>query len=224
MAYRDDLWAAMEPVYLRVLEHPFLGGLTDGTLPRDRFRHFVVQDGHYLREYARALSVCGAKAPTEADTAMFAAHAGGAITVEQEMHAGFLAELDDPSGEPRRAAAEEPVLPTTLAYSSYLLSVTHQGSFAEGLGAVLPCYWVYARVGGTLLERSSPDPLYRRWIDTYGGEDFQKVVAEVLALVDRVGTEASDAEKERVRGHVVTTTRYEYMFWDAAWRLESWPV
>ena len=78
-------------------------------------------------------------------------------------------------------------MPTTLAYTSYLLRSCHQGSFAEGLAAVLPCYWIYAEVGTALLARGSPDPLYARWIATYGGEEFGRIVADVLAVVDRVG-------------------------------------
>jgi thiaminase (transcriptional activator TenA) len=217
---REDLWAVMEPVHAAVLAHPFLTGLADGTLPYDRFRHFVLQDAHYLRGYARALAVCAAKAPTEADTAMLAAHASGAVAVEQEMHA----ELLDALGLTAADASETPVLPTTLAYTSYLHTVTYQGSFAEGLATVLPCYWIYARVGEALVARSSPDPLYARWVGMYGGEEFGRVVADVLALVDRVGAEASEAERDRMRGHAATTARYEWMFWDAAWRREGWPV
>ncbi|MDP8972351.1 MAG: hypothetical protein M3N45_04060 [Actinomycetota bacterium] len=41
------------------------------------------------------------------------------------------------------------------------------------LGAVLPCYWIYWEVGQTLLEHGSPNPYYRKWIDTCGGEELQ---------------------------------------------------
>lgn len=220
MALRDELWAGAAPIYDRILDHPFVRGLTDGSLPREIFRHYVVQDAHYLRGYARALSVCGAKAPTEDDTAMFNAHASGAIQAEQQMHAEFMGEL----GSSPADAAREPLTPTTCAYTSYLLANTYGGSFAEGLGTVLPCYWIYARVGAALLEQSSPDPLYARWIAAYGGEEFQDVVAAVLAVTDRLGEEISPAERGRAYGHFVTTSRYEWMFWDAAWRRETWPV
>ncbi|WP_267594537.1 thiaminase II [Carbonactinospora thermoautotrophica] len=217
---RDELWSSIEDVYAKILDHPFLGGLTDGTLPREAFRYYVIQDSHYLNDYARALAVCAAKAPTNADTAMFCAHAGGAIAVEQELHAGFLADF----GISAEEAAATPVSPTTRAYTSYLLTVCYGGSFAEALGAVLPCYWIYARVGEALLEKSSPDPLYQRWIGTYGGAEFQEIVAAVLELTDRIGADLSTAERDRMREHFVTTSRYEWMFWDAAWRREAWPV
>ena len=220
VGFSDELWTAGAEIYTRVREHPFLTGLSDGSLPHAAFRHFVVQDAHYLRGYARALALLAARAPSEVDTVMFAQHAAGAIAAEQDMHAELADALGLASGE----APAIPVTPTTSAYTSYLLATCHGGSFAEGLGAVLPCYWIYARVGEALLEGSSPDPLYARWIAMYGGEEFQAVVDAVLALTDRVGRILGDAERERVRGHFVTTCRYEWMFWDAAWRQEVWPV
>ena len=70
---------------------------------------------------------------------------------------------------------------------------------------MLPCYWIYARVGAELLARSSPDPLYARWIAMYGGDEFQAVVDSVLALTDRVGAEVSAAERALMREHFTTT-------------------
>jgi thiaminase/transcriptional activator TenA len=58
----------------------------------------------------------------------------------------------------------------------------------------------------------------------YGGEEFQAVVDAVLTLTDRVGGELSALETERVAEHFVTTSRYEWMFWDAAFRQETWPI
>jgi thiaminase/transcriptional activator TenA len=216
----DVLWADITDIYAAVLAHPFVTGLTDGTLPHEAFRHYIVQDAHYLRGYAKALAVCAAKAPDEHDLAMFAAHAGGAIAAEQELHADLLGGL----GLTSEQAAAEPVAPATRAYVSYLLATAYSGSYAEAVAAVLPCYWIYARVGEHLLEQGSPDPLYSRWIATYGGGDFQAVVDAVLAATDRIGEGLSERELARMREHFTTTSRYEWMFWDAGYRCETWPV
>jgi thiaminase/transcriptional activator TenA len=218
--FRTSMWAVMQGVFRRILAHPFVVGLTDGSLPRDAFAYYVIQDAHYLRDYARALAIVGARAPDEPTIAMFAGHARGAIEVERALHAGLFREMG--IGEEQVRAM--PVMPTTLAYTSYLLRACQQGSFAEGVGAVLPCYWIYAEVGKALLARSSPDPLYARWIATYGGDEFAAIVADVLALVDRLGIRLAPAEQASMREHVTTTSRYEWMFWDAAWRREAWPV
>jgi thiaminase (transcriptional activator TenA) len=214
---RDTLWADVGSIYAAILAHPFVTGLTDGSLPRAAFRHYIVQDAHYLRGYAKALAACAAKAPDEDATVMFARHAAGAIAAERDLHASLMAEL---GGSPKN----EPVAPTTRAYVSYLMATVLGGSYAEAVGAVLPCYWIYARVGEALLAAGSPDPLYARWIAMYGGEAFQAVVDAVLAETDRVGATLSPAELDRMRDHFTTTSRYEWMFWDAGWRCEEWPV
>ena len=214
------LWQEIEPTYRVVLAHPFLTGLSDGTLDPAAFSHYVAQDVHYLRDYARALAVVGAKAPSHADTATFTRHAAGAVEVELALHATLLPSLGlDPT-----ALAAVPVAPTTCAYTSYLLATAYGGSFAEGLAAVLPCYWIYARVGADLVDRGSPDARYQQWIDTYSGEAFAVVVDEVLDLVDRVGPTLGPDEEERARGLLVVTARYEWVFWDAAYRGERWPL
>ncbi len=217
---RDLLWSDAAEIYRGICAHPFITGLTDGSLGHDRFRYYVTQDGHYLRGYARALAGCAAKAPTEADLVMFAAHAGEAIAAERMLHTELLAGL----GLGADRAASLPVAPTTQAYVSYLLAVTHTGSYAEAVAAVLPCYWIYARVGEHLQRSGSPDPLYRRWIAMYAGEDFQAVVKAVLAVTDRIGAAASPREQRLMRRHFHATARYEWMFWDAAYRMEEWPV
>ena len=218
--FRARLWTVMQGAFAQILAHPFVTGLTDGTLPREAFAYYVIQDAHYLVDYARALALVGARSPDVQAIAMFSAHAQGALEVERALHAGLFRDMGI-SEEDVRAT---PVTPTTLAYTSYLLRCCHQGSFAEGLAAILPCYWIYAEVGAALLARSSPDPLYARWIATYGGEEFGRIVADVLALVDRVGEVTSAAEQTLMREHAYTTSRYEWMFWDAAWRREAWPI
>ncbi|MHC9296076.1 thiaminase II [Mycobacterium sp. LTG2003] len=214
------LWHETESTFAAILAHPFLTGLTDGTLDEKVFAHYVAQDAHYLRDYARALAIVAAKAPTLADTAMFARHAAEVFDVELGLHNELLPELGlDPA-----ELDSTPVAPTTRAYTSYLLATAYGGSFADGLAAVLPCYWIYARVGAELLDRGSTDRRYQRWIDSYGGEEFAATVAEVLALTDRIGPTLGTAEEVTARAHFVVTAKYEWMFFDAAHRLEEWPV
>ena len=116
------------------------------------------------------------------------------------------------------------VTPTTQAYTSYLLATTYGGSFADGLAAILPCYWIYARVGAELIAKGSPDPRFQKWIESYGGEEFAATVAQVLDLTDRVGSVLNPVEEASARAHFVTTARYEWMVFDAAYRREDGPI
>jgi thiaminase (transcriptional activator TenA) len=218
--FTNELWPSITPIYNQILAHPFLRGLTDGTLSEERFRFYVLQDAFYLREYARALSLAGVRSPDVSELVMFTEHSAGAITVERSLHEGFLEDLGVSRGEAEATEAS----PTTLAYTSFLLRTATLGDYPEVLGAVLPCYWIYREVGKALLEHGSPEPRYQKWIDTYGGEEFGARVEAVLDLTDGVCEDLNPSQKAHVGEAFVVTSRYEWMFWDAAWRLEEWPV
>lgn len=41
--FTGELWHSIEGVYEEILAHPFLRGFTDGTLPKECFRYYVLQ-------------------------------------------------------------------------------------------------------------------------------------------------------------------------------------
>jgi thiaminase/transcriptional activator TenA len=215
-----ELWESIEHIYRAIIGHPFIQELASGTLAEERFRFYVIQDALYLSEFARALSLAAARAPSDEWVATFSEHAQTAILVERELHRGFLKEW----GLTEADVKATPMAPTNLAYTSYLIAVAYSRPFAELLGALLPCYWIYWEVGKELEARGSPNPLYQRWIDTYSSEEFGQVCRKVLQLTDQVGEHLTGEAREAVRRHFITTSRYEYLFWDSAYRLEEWPL
>ncbi|HET7875481.1 MAG TPA: thiaminase II, partial [Methylomirabilota bacterium] len=70
----------------------------------------------------------------------------------------------------------------------------------------------------------SPEPLYARWIGTYASEEFGGVVRAVLDCADALAGRLGPAEREAMARHFVTTSRYEWMFWEMGYRREPWPV
>ena len=218
--FTSELWQGIGDIYRGILVHPFLTGLTDGSLPHGTFAFYVIQDALYLRQYAQVLAAVASRAPDAAGTEMFARHAANAVAVERALHESLLTDLGI---DPAAASAAKPA-PTNLAYTSYLLAAIYGGSYADGIGAVLPCYWIYWEVGKELRRRGSPDPRYQRWIDTYGGEEFGAAVRAVLAVTDELGPVLAPRERERVHQHFRVTSRYEWMFWDMGYRKQTWPI
>ena len=220
MTFTNELWRSIEPIYGAILRHPFVRGLSDGSLARESFKFYAVQDALYLREFARALSLAGARAPEDDWIIMFNEHAAGALKVERALHESFFRDF----GLTPADVAATPLAPTNLAYTSYLTAVAYAGPIHETVAALLPCYWIYWEVGKTLLQRGSPDPLYQRWIATYGADEFGSVVEAVLALADQLAEPLPTAARLAMVRHFVTTSRYEWMFWDMGYRCEQWPV
>ncbi|MGQ4807308.1 Aminopyrimidine aminohydrolase [Candidatus Entotheonellaceae bacterium PAL068K] len=218
--FSDTLFQNIQGLYRSILAHPFLTGLTDGSLSPDAFRFYAIQDALYLRDFSRGLSLLAAKASEDDTSVMFNDHAKNAIVVERALHGSFFAEWHL---TPQDILAT-PKAPNNLLYTSYLLYVAYDRPFHEALGAFLPCYWIYWQVGKELVRRGSPVQLYQRWIDTYASEDFAGVVQPVIALMNRTAESLSEAEKARITEHFVMTSRFEYMFWDMGYRQQAWDV
>jgi len=187
----------------------------------NRFTYFILQDYVYLLDFAQVLCQGGAKSPNLETLELFARHAVGAVEVERSFHASFGKTL----GLTRKQLDAVPKGPITQAYIGHLQSVARSGSLGELVAAVLPCYWIYGEVGRRLYRSRPQRPkIYREWIETYAGEPFWRPVREQIQLMNTIGAAAGSREKKLMTEHFVLSSRYEFMFWDQAYRLESWPV
>ncbi len=80
-------------------------------------------------------------------------------------------------------------------------------------------------MGKRLYKNRPANPkIYREWIETYASAGYWKPVREQIGLMNHLGARAQREEKDRMRSHFLLSSRYEYLFWDQAYRLESWPV
>lgn len=208
------IWQAIE-------RHPFLRELHAGTLPMDRFTYFILQDYVYLLDFAQVLCQGAAKSPDLETLELFARHALGAVEVERSFHASFGKTL----GLTGKQLDAVPKGPITQAYIGHLQSVARSGTVGELVAAVLPCYWIYGEVGRRLYKGRPRKPkIYREWIETYAGEAFWQPVREQIQLMDKLGAVASSSEKKVMAANFILSSRYEFMFWEQAYRLERWPV
>lgn len=220
MAWTDEVWTEAAPILREIETHPFVRELASGALSRERFGGYMVQDALYLRGFGRALAFGAVKAPDAEQILHFSKAAEVAIVVERALHAGFLQQF---GVDPVEAEAAEPS-PTCAAYVDHLLGAAAVGSFADLAAAVLPCFWIYQDVGTRIAGGAVPGNPYQAWIDTYAGEEFAAAVARMRAVVDAEGAGAGSAQQASMRRRFLRSCRYEWMFWDAAWRMERWPV
>jgi len=210
----EKIWRAIE-------NHRFLGELHAGTLPMERFTYFILQDYVYLLDFAQVLCQGGAKSPDLETLELFCRHALGAVEVERSFHASFGKSL----GLSRAQLDAVTKGPTTQAYIHHLQTVARGGTLAELVAAVLPCYWIYGEAGRRLYKNRPAKPkIYRQWIETYASGGFWQLVREQIQLMDQLGAAASSGEKQRMAENFVLSSRYEFMFWEQAYRMEKWPV
>ena len=104
----DEMWNDIRPIYTQTLAHPFLKGLTDGTLPRARFQFYIQQDAKYLRVFGQALSVLSAKAPRQDWSITLNQHALGSVKEVDTLHQTILKAYGVPLEQSRAVAMALP--------------------------------------------------------------------------------------------------------------------
>lgn len=202
-----------------MMSHPFVLGIGDGTLRRDRFRHFMVQDYLFLIDYARALATGAAKARETDDMAWFASATDYILNTEMDLHRSYCTSIGISTDELERA---QPT-PTTYGYTGYLLRVATLSTVPELMAALVPCVWGYWQVGERLKAAGKPSVTeYAQWIETYAGPENAEVAESARNLCDRLATNASDQERQAMREAYVTCWLWERAFWQAAWDMETW--
>lgn len=209
-------FAAVDPIMQRIYSHPFNAELIQGTLPLDKFLYYMQQDSLYLIAYGRALAIAGAKLQEPEDIALGLYFAEQGMLAERELHDFYFHEY---GLSPTNNAA-----PTCHAYTSHLLERAALGSPAEGMAALLPCFWIYREVGNYILAKAATPNPYAKWIESYSSEEYSLVVDKAVALTDKLALQAGEAERERMMQGFITSSRYEYLFWDAAYALQQWAV
>lgn len=220
MRFTDSLRSVVEPLWAATLDHPMVEEIGDGTLDEEPFRRWVRQDYVYLIEYSRVFALGAARAPDIERMGRFATLLDETINTEMDLHRSYAAEFGVSESD---LEATEPT-PTTQAYTDFLVRAGYEG-FGETIAALLPCAWGFNVTGKRLDEGGRPDhELYAQWIDIYAGEDFTTLTEWCKELMNDVATNASPDEQDTYRDVFITSARYEYMFWDAAWNDEAWPV
>jgi len=220
MTFSETMWSATDALQQSILIMPFNRELATGELSPETFRHYIIQDAHYLEGFARALALVASRAP-DADAIMqLSGSANSAIAVERQLHGHYM---DLYGIDAVSFAATEPT-PVCDHYISYLLRTAAIADLPEAIAALLPCFWVYLRVGQDIHARATRDNPYRAWIDTYAGADFANGVEQMLELTNRVAKTAGDANRARMHHAFRQSTRLEWMFWDSAYHCRRWMV
>jgi thiaminase (transcriptional activator TenA) len=210
-----------DPVWQAQHAHPFVRGIGDGSLDLERFQHWVRQDYRFLFEYCRLFGLAAARAPDLDTLARFADLLQATARTEMDLHRAYAADL----GIAPAALEREPMAPTTRAYTDFLVRVAATGDFAELAAALLPCMWGFSEIGQVLAAKGLPtEERYAKWIGAYADPEFAALAGWCRELVDRLAAGADDATRHRMEDAFLTSSRYEYLFWDMAWLLETWPV
>lgn len=207
----------------QAVSHPFVRALIDGSLDSERFRFYQMQDARYLEAYADTCSLLSTRFRAPSDKLWFIDGARLAIVVEQELHAGYGQKL----GYTPEDVAALVCTPNNTGYQNHMLQAAGRRSLVEGVAALAPCPWLYTDIGLRMMDELGEIPAdhpYGDWLATYADPSFVTYTNQLLAILERVVHEHSGSLLDAAVDAFGKSVRYEWMFWEQAWTLQSWPV
>ena len=183
MALSKDLWQANHDLAQDSLNHPFVKGLSDGSLSRQRFAYYVGQDVFFLKAFARAYSIAGAKAPDWDGFCALHALAEGVLE-ELKLHDNYATGwgVDIINVQPG---------PATRRYTDFLLATAWANDTGTAVVAMSPCMRLYAYLGQQLAQQKPPEHQHIDWIRTYSSLDFENLAQQLEELADRYASDTS---------------------------------
>ncbi|KAF7817808.1 bifunctional TH2 protein, mitochondrial [Senna tora] len=207
---------------------PFAVCLASGNLKIESFRHYIAQDGHFLRAFAQAYELAGECADDD-DAKLGISELRKAVLEELKMHDSLLKEwgLD--------LAKEYSINSATVKYTDFLLAtasgkvdaVKGPGKLATPfektkiaaytLGATTPCMRLYAFLGKQfqLLNSNKGSHPFQKWIDNYSSEGFQASALKTEDLLDKLSAPLTGEELDVIEKLYYQAMNLEIDFFSA---------
>ena len=210
----QNIWRASDRIYRKILGLEFLSELSDGTLDVDIFGRYIAQDEIYLGNYYRNMFALAQMMDKEEDRTLFLSFAQSGMEGEKAMHDLLIEKY----GMDMKVDSSV----VTTGYNKLIQDAINSSNKYCALAVMLPCMWIYNRVGLHILGVSKlDDNPYREWILEYGNEEFSEGVNTVLDIMDSWAHEADEDMIKEMNRLYLMAALYEYAFWDYAYHGEE---
>ncbi|MCM3569546.1 thiaminase II [Neobacillus mesonae] len=223
MKFSQRLFENVQGIWEKTHQHPFVAGLGTGELPVESFIRYMKQDYVYLIDYSKMFALGAVKATDVETMAAFAKLLDETLNGEMDLHRQYAGRF----GITTQELEETKPMPNNLAYTSYMLKVAQNGSLEELISALLPCMWSYWEIGKLLAEtypNSIDHPMYGEWVKMYSSDEYGALALWLIDILDRLTDGKPERELAVLEEHFLTTSRFEYMFWDMAYEGGDWTV
>lgn len=220
MSFTKELRQKANSIWTANHEHAFVQEIGSGTLDIEAFKYYMKQDYLYLIEYARVFALGVVKANDLNTMATFAAYLQSTLHEEMSLHRSYAQRLGITNEELEHTIAA----PTTIAYSSYMISEAQKGSLAHLIAAILPCAWSYSEIGKRLatVHGALEHPQYGEWVRMYQDDEFEAIADWLCAKLDELAITLGEAERKQLEDIFLTSSRFEYLFWDMSYQQSHW--
>lgn len=192
------------------VDHEFVRGMGDGSLPQNAFKDYLVQDYLFLIQFARAYALAIYKGRSLQEMRGALEGLKAIIDVEMDLHI----RLCDRWGLSAKQLEATPEKGETVAYTRFVLDAGNAGDLLDLYVALAPCMIGYGEIGASLASTATKDNPYSEWIDEYASAEYQDLAYATIENLDSLASEMmTEARYPRLKTLFGAATRLEADFW-----------
>lgn len=218
MTTTERLLEATEELWAEYNAHPFVKGIADGSLDKEKFKYYMIQDYRYLIDYTKVFAVGAAKADDLEAMRLFAGYTHAILNGEMSIHKAYMKRLDITEEE----AEHTPSALDNISYTSYMLRIAYEEGPAEVAAAILSCALSYEVIAKKIVEENPgalTHPFYGEWVSGYAAEEYHDQNVVLIDLMNRLSEGYSEKKLAHLTEIFTVCSRYEMAFWDMAWEM-----
>ena len=220
MTTTERLLNATRDIWETYNDHPFVRGIADGSLDKEKFKFYMIQDYLYLIDYARVFALGVAKARDAQTMRLFAGYVHQILDGEMDIHKGYMQRLGITTEEAEGAALSL----DNISYTAYMLRVANEEGPAEIAAAILSCALSYEHIAKKIVAENpaaADRPFYGEWVRGYADPGYAASNEVLVALTERLTAGYSEAQLDHLTEIFIACSRYEGAFWDMAWEMRA---
>lgn len=203
MKNSTKLLTKAEKQWKRMISHPFLIEVGNGTIKREIFEFWVAQDYVFVREAIRFLGALQLGSP-DYEISLVLADSFVALKNELEMFERYK------SGLSSRAEPTD----VCRSYTDFLISTALTKGFEESFAALWCAERGYFDSWSSAKRLSKENNPYKAFIDRWTSDDFKKYVNWIEKTLNRLLEGVSERKLRSVEKAFLMTANYESQFWD----------
>ncbi len=200
------LWKDVNPIYKKMLVHPFIKGLQKGDLSKKAFKYYLSQDILYLKDDLKAFKNLTKKIKNKKHKKFFKNLQKDMIIFEEMFEFEHLKKL-----HVKKAKQKSKVI---KKYTSFLLKTSKNSSTFYALCALLPCFWLYSAVGLEVYKKAKKQNRYKDWIEFYKDEKLIKQINIFIKIVEKEAQNLNKKERKKARKYFLKSSFFELAFFD----------
>lgn len=203
------------PIWNDCMNTPFVKELWNGTLSKDRFKKYIIEDSLYLREYARGFAYAMTKAKTMDEMKFYYSVLSFVNESETSIRVKYLKQFNLKESKVETYKPQ----PYNQKYINHMIEDADKKDIKEVIMSLLPCVLSYSYIFSNLNKKTPFNDEYKDLLQEYILDSYEEECIMWCNFADKLLSNTSKDEEEKLTLIFRKSSEYELGFWNGCYEV-----